>query len=84
MDESQAGLCGSENSTLRGEGMKSIKELRRVAEREQRKRSRERLNEKYDRENRKVEQMDQRDWEELMGTNRDTYRRGPGGAIRRR
>ncbi|WP_060210327.1 hypothetical protein [Sporosarcina koreensis] len=30
------------------------------------------------------EQFTARDWEEIMGVNRDTYRRGPGGAFRRR
>ncbi|PID03617.1 hypothetical protein CSV67_02960 [Sporosarcina sp. P2] len=64
---------------------KSMQEqLRKVAEFEQRKRNRERINAKNDRENKKIEQMNRRDWEEMMGTNRDTYRRGPGGAIRRR
>jgi len=30
------------------------------------------------------EQLISRDWAELMGVNRDRYRRGPGGAFRRR
>lgn len=65
--------------------MKSLLEqLRKVAEFQQRERNRERINAKSERENKKVEQMNQRDWEEIMGINRDTYRRGPGGAIRRR
>lgn len=33
---------------------------------------------------RKSEHLTDREWAELMGVNRDTYRRGPGGAIRRR
>lgn len=85
MDESQTGLCGSENSALRGEGMSNLQEqLRKVAEFQQRERNRERINAKNERENKTVEQMSRRDWEEMMGKNRDTYRRGPGGAIRRR
>ncbi|PIC87967.1 hypothetical protein CSV72_02125 [Sporosarcina sp. P20a] len=65
--------------------MKSLQEqLRKVVEFQQRERNRERINAKSERENKKVEQMNQGDWEEIMGINRDTYRRGPGGAIRRR
>ncbi|WP_342537336.1 hypothetical protein [Sporosarcina sp. FSL K6-3508] len=35
-------------------------------------------------ERKKSEQFSDRELADLMGTNRDTYRRGPGGAIRRR
>lgn len=30
------------------------------------------------------ERFSRKEWEEMMGVNRDTYKRGKGGAIRRR
>ncbi|MEC0282419.1 hypothetical protein [Terribacillus saccharophilus] len=27
-------------------------------------------------------ELSSREWREIMGTNRDTYKRGPGGALR--
>lgn len=84
MDESQASLCGSKNSSLRGEGMNNLQEqLGKVAEFQQRERNREHINAKNERENKTVEQMSRRDWEEMMGINRDTYKRYRGSVRRR-
>ena len=83
MDESQAGVCGSENSALRGEGMKTIQEqliekgLARPVKREI---------EKNDTRTSKRQNERLSEWElaELMGTNRPTYGRKKGGAYRQR
>lgn len=83
MDESQAGLCGSENSALRGEGMKTIQEqliekgLVQPVKRDIKQKDTETSKKRNER-------LSERELAELMGINRQTYRRGPSGAIRRR